>query len=186
MTGVAQKCLELGCDELFCRGDNLGCGFRKSLLRANFDGVGRETQPLDGHPHGRGGGRHDHEAVSDASELSVVDEQMVDVLENNFLQARCVEGVSLVLAAHRTSPAVGVQFLSDGDTFWTARNENRFRVACEQFSENPKSPAAQAELSSLVVGTQSTTSDPGIFCPCDQAHNVTDQDICGYAKWRRG
>lgn len=34
--------------------------------------------------------------------------------------------------------------------------------------------------------SEQRSSDPGIYCPCDQAHNVTDQDICGYAKWRRG
>lgn len=164
MTSVAQKCLEFGCDELFRRGDDLGCGFRKSLLRANLDGVGRETQPLDGHPHGSGRGRHDHKSVSDAAELSVVDEQVIDVLENNFFQIGSVEGVALVLA-HCTSPDARVHSRCDDDRNITRVESNRFRDACAQFDKNQKDSAAQAFLE-LVDGSQSSTCNTQ-FLPCE-------------------
>lgn len=167
MNSLAEKCFELACNEVFCRGDDLGCGFRKSLVGASLDGRSGETQSLDGHPHRDGRGRDNHKSVSDASELSVVDEQVVDVLENNFFQIGRVERVALVLASHNgTSPDARVHSRSDDCTSAELSESIRHRSASEQFEVNPNSSAL-------------------LNVSCDHFDDPA-YDICGYWKRRRG
>ncbi len=56
-------------------------------------------------------------------------------------------------------------------------------------TQSSSPPSVESQSSQAFSGScQSPEAASGaeIYCPCDQAHNVTDQDICGYAKWRRG
>lgn len=107
----------------------------------------------------------DHpEGVQGATEDTVADAEIANVLEQDFGKCRGIEKRN-VLLAHCTSPAARVHLLSDDDT--GTEPVESFRHCGASVSRN-------------------SSKLQNIYCDCDQAHLVDpDNDVCGYAKWRR-
>ncbi len=151
MTASVQK----GCDFLANEVPRACDCMRRDFVEC-FERTGRHSIDRHGNVHHGDGNRfrerRDHpEGVERATENTVVNAEVANVVEQNFWKAGGIEDRNLV--AHSTSPNARVHSRSYDDRNITRVESFRFRDACEQFD---LSAAAQPFLAPR-VDTKSTT-----------------------------